>query len=29
MNFELCATIKGDMKVKTEDNIYEPFEEFV
>ena len=26
---ELCDTIKGHMKVKAEDNIYEPFEESV
>ena len=26
---ELCDTIKDDMKVQSEANLYEPFEEFV
>ena len=26
---DACDTIKGCMKVKTEANVYEPFEEFV
>ena len=26
---ELCDTIKNDMKVQSEANLYEPFEEFV
>ena len=26
---ELCDTIQGDIKVKTDANVYNPFEEFV
>ena len=26
---ELCDTIKDDMEVETEANVYEPFEEYV